>query len=242
MVSKKSLTRTMSGILPERSRYFSVAFPAAGATYDGGAFWPFPSIKRGLQQSCRDVEELRADPARNRRTLGATDKVSDLKFIAVMTHANGRPDNITEMLYGAIFGGFDVDDERADAIDRHLDVTKAFADEGDLYLLASPKIFGSFDDDIFSDQLIWFLDDLRNAARLLLDDGSMARDAALEFKSMMRAADPSMAAIRNRLDSNRFHAEAVSMFGPREDCATCNGKGKRLLRTCRDCSGRGYRR
>jgi len=242
MVSKKSVYRTMAGVLPDRSRFFNVGFPAAGAVYDAGAFWPAPAIMRGLQKRCRNVEELRANPPQNRRTFGATDKVSDLKFIAIMTHANGRPDNITEMLYAAVFSGFNVDDDWAQRIDAHLDVTLAYADDGDLYLAASPNIFGDFDDKVFDDQLTYFLDDLRNAFRLLIDDGTMTRAAVSEIKSMMSAADPSMAAFGNRAGAHRFHAKAVSMFSPREDCQTCGGKGKRFLRTCPDCSGRGYRR
>ncbi len=54
--------------------------------------------------------------------------------------------------------------------------------------------------------------------------------------------DPALSAMRNRVDANRFHAEAVSIFSPRVDCETCGGKGKRFLMTCRDCKGRGYRR
>ena len=242
MVSKKSLTRTMAGVLPERSRLYNIAFPAAGATFDAGAYWPYVAIRNGLQKRCRNVEELRGDASKNRRVLGATDKVSDLKFIAIMTHANGRRDDITEMLYVAVFGGLDMTDERAEAIDRHLDVTLAYADEGDLYLVASPKIVGDFNGEIFNDQLTLFLDDIRNAARLVLDDGAMRSAAVREIKTMMTSADPGLAGMRNRLDANRFHAEAVSIFSPRTDCETCGGKGKRWLRTCPDCSGRGYRR
>lgn len=242
MVSKKSIYRTMAGVLPDRSRFFNVAFPAAGATYDAGAIWPFSSIMRGLQKRCRNVEELRGDPTKNRRALGATDKISDLKFVAIMTHVNGRPDDIAEMLYVSVFGGVGMTDERAEEIDRHLDVTLAYAEDGDLYLVASPKIVDEFDDAFFNDQLTLFLDDIRNAMRLVLDDGDMRSAAVREIKSMMAGTDPGLSGVRNRLDGNRFHAEAVSIFSPRVDCETCGGKGKRFLRTCPDCSGRGYRR
>lgn len=242
MVSKKSLSRTMAGVLPERSRLYNIAFPAAGATFDAGASWPLVAIKRGLQKRCRNVEELRGDASKNRRVLGATDKVSDLKFIAIMTHANGRSGDITEMLYVSVFGGVDMTDERAEAIDRHLDVTLAYADEGDLYLVASPKIVGGFNEEFFDEQLTLFLDDIRNAMRLVLDDDTMRSAAVREVKAMMAAADPARDRILNRLDANRFHAEPVSIFSPRSDCEACNGKGKRWLRSCPDCSGRGYRR
>ncbi len=241
MNSKKSLSRLMAGGRADFAQVFNVSFPAAGATYDGGDVWPFRDIKRGLERNCDNVEELRADAANNRRSFGATIRKTPLRFVAIMTHANGRRDDITEMLYAARFTGGNIDDKTAEAIDRHLEITLAYADEGDLYLLASPKIFGRFDPQVFDAQLGYFLDDLRSAARLLFDDGTTSRAAAGEIRSMM-AADPAMAAFANRLDSNRFHAEAVSMFSARHDCDACNGKGKRLFRSCAECDGRGYRR
>ncbi|MHA7873741.1 MAG: hypothetical protein ACX939_15430, partial [Hyphococcus sp.] len=214
-----------------------------GASFEGGEGWPFNRIERALKQRCKDVRELDPQPANNRRTLAATDRTSDLKFLALTTHANGRRDTITEMLYASAFTGLIMTEERAARIDAQLEVTYAYEDEGDLYLVASPKIVGEFDEEFFGMQLEFFLTDLRNALRLILDDGAHARMAASELKALMNAAEPTQGPLRNRMDGNRFLADAVSMFGPREDCPTCNGKGRRFLfSSCKECSGRGFTR
>ncbi|MEZ5920762.1 MAG: hypothetical protein R3C60_05365 [Parvularculaceae bacterium] len=243
MVNKKSVDRTIAGVLPERSRLYNVAFPAAGVSAQSGPTWPFASIERGVKKRCKDVRPLGGDDRNNRRALGATDKISDLRFVALMTHANGRCDDIESMLYACVFTDLNMTDEWADAIDSHLDVTLAYADDGDLYLVASPNIIGAFEDDFFDSQLLYYLDDIRNALRLVLDDGTHRNAAAAALRKFMAGSDPDLGAFKNPLAANRFRIKGeATMFGPRLQCPSCKGKGRKFFRPCPDCNGIGFTR
>lgn len=240
MVSKTSFD--FAGRLPERSQLYNVAFPASGVSATGSGIWTFASIKRGLEKRCRDVKEIRVDEA-NRRLIAATDRESGLRFVALMTHANGQKDMIESMLYACSFTGYEMTEERANIIDGHLAVTLAYEADGDLFLVASPNIVGAFDVDFFDGQLQLFLQDIRTARRLLLDDGAQRAATTAALRSLMAAGDPELGALQNSVSASRFQiGREVSMFGPRHDCATCGGKGRRLFRACTDCNGVGFTR
>ncbi len=242
MVRKKLSDKSILGGVPERSRFYNIAFPASGVSDGPGETWPFASIRRGLERRCRDVKEIRAN-GENRRALVATDKNTELRFLALMTHVNNRREDIESMLYACVLSGLGMTDDRAKEIDRHLRITLAYADEGDLYLVASPNILGDFDPDFFDSQLLVYLDELATVIRLLLDDGTHRSAAAAALRSLMAGSDPELGALKNPLGAGRFQVrQQASMFGARHDCEACNGKGKRMFRACAECDGRGYRR
>lgn len=226
------MTKTESG---DHRAYFNSEFPATSNA--GGYSWPFDSILRGLHRRCKNVKEVAADPGRNVRGIAATDTLTDLNFVAVLTHAPGAPNNIVELLYGAAFVDMNLTDADAGRINNVTYVSTAYVDDGNLFLMASARIERAFDAEFFDEQLSLYLQDLRSAALSIARGQIGAHHGPAMFAQTMLSG--ATTGLGNRPRTRAQAAEFVRRMSEVRTCRACGGSGRRWLAPCSACGGGG---
>lgn len=161
--------------MPQTAELYRTSFSddtSASARPDHSDWWNYKKIKHGLQRECNNVKEQRVSEP-GRRLVSATTRDLGLNFVSIMTCIDDsggflKRDRIVELLYVASFqgsGGSPLSNAHGEEIRKMMEVSSVAVDDtGTLFVFASPLIVGKFMSEFFSEQLNFFLRDIRRAA------------------------------------------------------------------------------